>query len=131
LDALVTSATTATTDKDANVDDNDANTNKNKESPTTMGSKKGSTAAASKKPAMMSVNNLTNHLQGASISTQAKKGPVYYSILLRDAYILRSFLEDVIRFKEVNLLVGAGALTLSKCNIAVTLTSDCMSLSIQ
>jgi hypothetical protein len=117
LDALETATAPTTTEKDVNVNNNNNATNINdKEGLTTM-AKKDFADAASKKPAMTSgsgVDDLTDHLQLASVSTHAKKGPAYYSFTLRDAYILQSFRKDATQFIEVDLYVEAGGLTLTK-----------------
>lgn len=54
-----------------------------------------------------------------------------YSLLLREPYLIRVYLEDSVRWVEVELYTGAGTLTLDRGAINAALTKDESALTIQ
>jgi len=74
------------------------------------------------------VDDLAERLQGQGLGKD--RPAANYSLLLREPYLIRVYLEDGIRFIEVELYVGAGTLTSEKGTINATLTKDGTSLTI-
>ena len=75
-----------------------------------------------KKDGGTDVDDLADQLQGAGVST---KKLAAYSIAIRDPYCIRTFLEDAIRFVEVDVCFGAAT-----GDVTATLAQDGMSISV-
>ena len=68
------------------------------------------------------VDDLAKRLQGQGLGKD--RPAANYSLLLREPYLIRVYLEDGVRYINVILYVGAGTLTSDKGAINATLTKD-------
>lgn len=101
-----------------------------KKSPPAAASTASKKVAAAATSGSGDVDDLAERLQGLGKDRPAAPA-ANYSLSLREPYLIRVYLEDSVRYIEVDLYVGAATLTSDKGTINATLTKDGNSLSIQ